>query len=185
MQAVRLFVSGLPPDITQDLIRQRFAAFGTVTALEAAVGKGFVHFDLLPKDPKALDRCITTVRISLVVRIFVTQSVSRAPDVQPGLTAGPMVQYNGCQWRGSRLRVERARPSKLDQYARERVQEAAAAEAPQPEQPAPEQPAEPSLPQEPMQPLHLVHPGTQQVKLAASGLLAVDCIASRAGCLRA
>ena len=70
MQAVRLFVSGLPPDITQELVCQRFAAFGTVTSFTATAEKGFVHFDLLPTDCKALDRCITTVLLQLDAQGF-------------------------------------------------------------------------------------------------------------------
>ena len=64
MQVQRLFVGGLQLDTTEELLRQRFAAFGQVQGIELSCQREpcFAHLDLIPRDAKAVDRCITTVR---------------------------------------------------------------------------------------------------------------------------
>ena len=158
--AVRLFVAGLPPDTTLDLLQQRLAPFGAITACSLNAGKGFAHLDLAPRDSKAADRCITTVRAAM---LLAWRMARPDPTSDPG-----GVQYNGTSWRGSRLRVERAKPDELEQYAREREEGGPAVAAP-----AHSLPGQPTV--GPTQPLHLVHPGTLQVRGRMAGRV-LGCI---------
>jgi RNA recognition motif-containing protein len=80
---MRIFVGGLPPDITAADVAARFAPFGTVTACDIAPEKqagtatatskakrppppppcrGFAHITFEPRDAAALARCLSLVR---------------------------------------------------------------------------------------------------------------------------
>jgi hypothetical protein len=72
---VRLYVGGLPPDVSAEQLAQRFAPFGRVEgadlALPQAAGagaapqpgcRGFGYVELEPQDDAALRRCLSTVR---------------------------------------------------------------------------------------------------------------------------
>lgn len=73
---MRLYVGGLPPDITPRDVEGRFAPFGAVAGVELAPAKGiqldelprgscrgFAHVDFEPKDVAALARCLSLVSI--------------------------------------------------------------------------------------------------------------------------
>ena len=107
---VRLYVGGLPPDVTTEAVRQRFAPFGAVLACELAPARsyhcdgevavfhrGFAHVELEPADGAALQRCLSA--------------------------------YNGSKWRGHVMRCQPARQSALQRLAEERAAAAAAAAA--------------------------------------------------------
>ena len=49
-----------------------------------------------------------------------------------------LVQYNGCSWKGSKLRVEAARPDPLVKYAKERLAEDLPAPEPSASAPVPQ-----------------------------------------------
>mmetsp|Transcript_20867 Transcript_20867/g.52664 ORF Transcript_20867/g.52664 Transcript_20867/m.52664 type:complete len:404 (-) Transcript_20867:84-1295(-) len=89
VDAVRLYVGGLPEDITSADVVARFTPFGSVDELQLAPQKyagmysrpgcrGFGYVKFRPKDDKSLSRCLSL--------------------------------YNGCAWRGRKLRVELAQP---------------------------------------------------------------------------
>ena len=74
---VRLYVGGLPGDVSPEQVAQRFQPFGTITAVELVPEKavvtamprsalkacrGFAYVQLAPKDAAALHRCISMVR---------------------------------------------------------------------------------------------------------------------------
>ena len=74
-QMVRLYVGGLPADVTAEQLAERFAPFGRVegadlaapqtdgcAALKDASCRGFGYVELDPKDEAALRRCLSTVR---------------------------------------------------------------------------------------------------------------------------
>ena len=71
---VRLYVGGLPADVTAEQLAERFAPFGRVegadlaapqadgcAALKGASCRGFGYVELEPKDEAALRRCLSTV----------------------------------------------------------------------------------------------------------------------------
>ena len=73
-QMVRLYVGGLPADVTAEQLAERFAPFGRVegadlaapqadgcAALKDASCRGFGYVELEPKDEAALRRCLSTV----------------------------------------------------------------------------------------------------------------------------
>lgn len=68
--AVRLFIGGLPGDITSKQLHGRFASFGSLSAVELVPSKhfpadacrGFAYVDFTPKDDQALHRCLSLVR---------------------------------------------------------------------------------------------------------------------------
>lgn len=75
-QPTRLFVGGLPHDVSSEQIAQRFKPFGTVEGVELAPEKegsvtagpilkpcrGFAFLQFTPKDDAALHRCVSMVR---------------------------------------------------------------------------------------------------------------------------
>lgn len=69
--AVRIYVGGLPPKVSDKDVAGRFASFGTVHSCQIIPGKGldnplhcrgFSYVDLTPKDEHALARCFSLVR---------------------------------------------------------------------------------------------------------------------------
>lgn len=76
---MRLYVGGLPPDITPADVAGRFATFGSVAAVELAPSKGldaapgacrgFAHVNFEPKDGAALARCLSLVGASAGGRV--------------------------------------------------------------------------------------------------------------------
>jgi len=68
---MRLYVGGLPTDITARDVEGRFASFGSVAGcevvpakgLDAADGacRGFAYVDFTPKDDASLARCLSLV----------------------------------------------------------------------------------------------------------------------------
>lgn len=79
-EPTRLYVGGLPHDITPEQIAQRFQSFGTVQAVQLVPEKrgsvtagpmlkpcrGFAYVQFVPKDDAALHRCISMVRLLLL-----------------------------------------------------------------------------------------------------------------------
>lgn len=68
---VRLYIGGLPVDITTKQLSGRFASFGTLSAIELVPSKqqlnpagchGFAYVDFTPKDDQSLHRCLSLVR---------------------------------------------------------------------------------------------------------------------------
>jgi len=68
---VRLYVGGLPGDITPKQLEGRFASFGTVSNTKLIIIKqqstspgcrGFAYVDFCPKDDQSLHRCLSLVR---------------------------------------------------------------------------------------------------------------------------
>ncbi len=68
---VRLYVGGLPGDITPKQLEGRFASFGTVSNTKLVLSKqqstspgcrGFAYVDFCPKDDQSLHRCLSLVR---------------------------------------------------------------------------------------------------------------------------
>lgn len=143
---VRLFVAGLPTEVTAEQLAQRFAPFGQVQGVELAKSKpgstlepgqcrGFGHLEL-DADEQALKRCLSL--------------------------------YNGCRWRGGVLRVERARLAWREKLLQEQAGAAAqerAAEERAAEQAAAEQ-SEQRLPT-----AQLLAPGMEQSVKALTLLL--------------
>ncbi|KAL0041991.1 hypothetical protein WJX77_000059 [Trebouxia sp. C0004] len=93
---VRLYVGGLPGDITPKQLEERFASFGTVSNTKLILSKqqstspgcrGFAYVDFSPKDDQSLHRCLSL--------------------------------YNGCKWLGGVLRVEKAKENYLTRLHRE------------------------------------------------------------------
>jgi RNA recognition motif-containing protein len=68
----RLYVGGLPPDISAADVIGRFTTFGNVSSCELVPSKGlqgapgtcrgFAYVDLQPKDDHAVARCLSLVR---------------------------------------------------------------------------------------------------------------------------
>eukprot|EP00884_Botryococcus_braunii_P009539 jgi/Botrbrau1/18587/Bobra.0367s0029.1 len=96
----RIYVGGLPPDVTAEQIKRRFETFGKVLSIDLPQPKahdqehnadsshrGFGYVNLVPLDDAAVRRCIGS--------------------------------YNGCKWRGSVLRVEEAKPSYVQRLNQE------------------------------------------------------------------
>ncbi|GAQ83424.1 protein with RRM/RBD/RNP motifs [Klebsormidium nitens] len=91
---IRLFVGGLPADVTPEELQARFQPFGKVVGSEivpqkedAGTCRGFGYVDLEPVSEASLSKCFAV--------------------------------YNGTKWRGGRLRVEKARASFLDRLKAE------------------------------------------------------------------
>ena len=77
-ETTRLFVGGLPHDITPEQIAQRFQSFGSVQSVELVPEKegsvhagptlkqcrGFAFVQLRPKDDAVLHRCMSMVRLA-------------------------------------------------------------------------------------------------------------------------
>ncbi len=91
MAPVRLYVGGLPPDVTEEQLRARFTPFGAVSACciappkvygGASFPRNFGHVELEPRDEASLRRCISA--------------------------------YNGCRWKGAVLKCALARPHYLE-----------------------------------------------------------------------
>jgi hypothetical protein len=68
-QSVRLFVGGLPADITVAELQSRFKPFGTILGMEVVPQKdakgtcrGFAYVDLDPISEASLHKCFTVVR---------------------------------------------------------------------------------------------------------------------------
>ena len=69
-QPIRLFVGGLPANVTAQQLAGRFASFGTLAALDLVPDKlhsdptrcwGFAYIDFVPQDDQALHRCLSLV----------------------------------------------------------------------------------------------------------------------------
>ena len=70
---VRLFVGGIPPNVSSVELEQRFATFGIVLSCKYAAPKpqgspefppiprGFAHVELEPKDDAAVAKCLSMV----------------------------------------------------------------------------------------------------------------------------
>jgi hypothetical protein len=88
----RLYVGGLPPDISAADVIGRFTTFGSVSSCELVPSKGlqgapgtcrgFAYVDLQPKDDHSVARCL-----SLVCKLL--RMTSWYCTVQPGLLQGP------------------------------------------------------------------------------------------------
>ena len=71
--SVRLYIGGLPGDITSKQLAGRFASFGSLSAVELVPRKqspaegcrGFAYVDFTPNDDQALHRCLSLVRTSV------------------------------------------------------------------------------------------------------------------------
>lgn len=67
--SIRLYIGGLPGDITSKQLAGRFASFGSLSAVELVPSKhspadgcrGFAYVDFVPKDDQALHRCLSLV----------------------------------------------------------------------------------------------------------------------------
>ena len=67
---VRLYVGGLPPNISSKQVASRFASFGSTSAVELVPSKhheeagcrGFAYVDFVPNDDQSLHRCLSLVR---------------------------------------------------------------------------------------------------------------------------
>ena len=68
---VRLYIGGLPFEITSKQLEGRFASFGRVSAVDLVPSKqhgsasgcrGFAYVDFCPKDDQSLHRCLSLVR---------------------------------------------------------------------------------------------------------------------------
>lgn len=72
--ATRLYIGGLPADITSTQLAGRFASFGSLSAVDlvprkygsADACRGFAYVDFIPKDDQALHRCVSLVRLEIV-----------------------------------------------------------------------------------------------------------------------
>ena len=76
--SVRLYVGGLPGEVTSEQLAQRFQPFGSVGAVQLVPAKlgtmpagsppnacrGFAYVQLAPKDEAALHRCLSMVSIA-------------------------------------------------------------------------------------------------------------------------
>ena len=68
--SIRLFIGGLPSEITSKQLAGRFASFGSLSAVELVPSKhspadgcrGFAYVDFTQIDDQALHRCLSLVR---------------------------------------------------------------------------------------------------------------------------
>ena len=126
---VRLYVGGLPQDVTKEQLAQRFAPFGRVDDADLVLGRadgsaetacrGFGYVELEPTNDGALHRCLSTVSKPLVLSCSTSllQCVGSLIELH-------VLQYNGCKWRGGTLRVEQAKPAYHLRLVREWAAEA-------------------------------------------------------------
>ena len=77
---VRLYVGGLPPNISSKQVASRFASFGSTSAVELVPSKqhgevgcrGFAYLEFIPNDDQSLHRCLSLVRWGSILHILVT-----------------------------------------------------------------------------------------------------------------
>ncbi|CAI7795845.1 unnamed protein product [Closterium sp. NIES-53] len=129
---VRLFVGGLPGNVSEDEVRGRFQPFGQVNEVNVILAKSH---QLLPASFAA-----PTSQQTNPDRLFHETSADGADRqcshvaVCRGFAYVDMVPksakalhqclslYNGCMWKGGRMRVEAARESFLEHNAKERTE---------------------------------------------------------------
>lgn len=128
--SVRLFIGGLPGDITSKQLAGRFASFGSTSAVELVPRKhspadgcrGFAYVDFTPNDDQALHRCLSLVRkVCLTSHSFSLDSASSCITKKScnHVDVTSVLQYNGCKWRGGVLRVEKAKVHYLNRLQTE------------------------------------------------------------------
>ena len=87
---IRLYVGGLPSQITAKQLEGRFASFGKVSAINVIPSKaqsadlscrGFAYVEFCPKDDQSLQRCLSLVSRHFVAPLIVSLSntVSNKP----------------------------------------------------------------------------------------------------------
>eukprot|EP00897_Mesotaenium_endlicherianum_P010945 jgi/Mesen1/987/ME000012S00537 len=102
----RLYVGGLPSDVTEKELKARFASFGEVHSVELVPSK------LQPQaNASAVDGSAAGTRRFGYVNVTPASELS----LKKCFTA-----YNGCKWRGGRLRIEKARDDFRVRLERER-----------------------------------------------------------------
>ena len=113
---VRLFVGGVAAGTTAAEVAQRFEPFGAVSSVDLVPAKRLgggrdphlytAFLNVAPHSTTDVQRCISLV-------CFACSSADRQPHCTQ--------QYNGCVWRGERLRVERAAEHFASRLERERA----------------------------------------------------------------
>ena len=92
---VRLYVGGLPHDVTSEQLAQRFQPFGSVGVVQLVPDKsgtvpagsplepcrGFAYVQLAPKDETALHRCLSMVRMRWCLQEHVAAALALARHV--------------------------------------------------------------------------------------------------------
>lgn len=112
---VRLHVGGLGESVGRDDLLKIFSPMGTVDAVEfvRTKGRSFAYVDFSPSSTNSLTRLFSTVSefdLSLFLLTLVSLLV---------LTLIRFWQYNGCVWKGGRLRLEKAKEHYLARLKRE------------------------------------------------------------------
>lgn len=100
--ASRIFLGGLPPDVTRDDLAQRFQSFGKVIECEII--------------PDKLYNVVLTNKTEIFKRNF--GYVSIEPKDENSLKRALQV-YNGSKWRGSLLRCQLAKPTAIQRLKQE------------------------------------------------------------------
>lgn len=111
---VRLHVGGLGESVGRDDLLKIFSPMGTVDAVEffRTKGRSFAYIDFSPSSDKSLTKLFSTVSrlgLPLLVHYFFLLF----------LTLIRFWQYNGCVWKGGRLRLEKAKEHYLARLKRE------------------------------------------------------------------
>jgi hypothetical protein len=149
--AARIYMGGLTPDVAPADVINRMRPFGEVLQCElipskqaaggsksgssigaviaAATCRGFAYVTLVPKDDVSLSRMFSLVSSSAGWLAVSWRCAVRSLLLAATLTRHPLPpQYNGCNWRGQKLRVELAQPHYLARLQQEAQEEAAGTE---------------------------------------------------------
>lgn len=110
---VRLHVGGLGESVGRDDLLKIFSPMGTVDAVEfvRTKGRSFAYIDFSPSSTNSLTKLFSTVSefdLSLSLSLLLLF-----------LTLIRFWQYNGCVWKGGRLRLEKAKEHYLARLKRE------------------------------------------------------------------
>ncbi|KAH1232549.1 Nucleolar protein 8 [Glycine max] len=105
--AARIFVGGLAEAVSAEDLRSLFASLGSVQSVQTirTKGRSFAYLDFL-SDPKSLSKLFSKASTNYSLSLFFFNRVERR-------------RYNGCLWKGGRLRLEKAKEDYLVRLKRE------------------------------------------------------------------
>ncbi|KAG5012247.1 hypothetical protein JHK86_024508 [Glycine max] len=103
--AARIFVGGLAEAVSAEDLRSLFASLGSVQSVQTirTKGRSFAYLDFL-SDPKSLSKLFSKASTNYSLSLFF---LTESND------------YNGCLWKGGRLRLEKAKEDYLVRLKRE------------------------------------------------------------------
>lgn len=115
---VRLHVGGLGESVGRDDLLKIFSPMGSVEAVEfvRTKGRSFAYIDFSPASENSLTKLFSTVRADSNLTLLLL-FISFPSFLKPGFDF--FGQYNGCKWKGGKLRLEKAKEHYMARLKRE------------------------------------------------------------------